>query len=158
MEIGPWARHSAGTTGHSRELNVQLTPIIAVHMSLALCAVAIGPLVLWTRLGTITRPQLHRALGYAWVTCMLGAALMGVFIRDFRLPNLSGYTPIHLLIPFTLFSLVGAFVYLARGDFVAHRKTMQGLYVGACLVAGGFTLLPGRYLGQLVWGQWLGLL
>jgi hypothetical protein len=25
-------------------------------------------------------------------------------------------------------------------------------------VAGAFTLLPGRFLGQLVWGQWLGLL
>ena len=26
----------------------------------------------------------------------------------------------------------------------------------ACLVAGGYTLLPPRSLGQLVWGQWLG--
>ena len=34
---------------------------------------------------------------------------------------------------------------------------MQRLYVGACLVAGAFTLLPGRFLGQLVLGQWLGL-
>lgn len=80
---------------------MQLTPTIAVHLSLALSAVAIGPWVLWTRLGATTRPQLHRALGYAWVTCMLGAALTGVFIRDFRLPNLWGYTPIHLLIPLT---------------------------------------------------------
>ena len=35
---------------------------------------------------------------------------------------------------------------------------MQGLYVGACLVAGVFTLLPGRFLGNLVLGQWLGLI
>lgn len=34
---------------------------------------------------------------------------------------------------------------------------MQRLYVGACLVAGAFTLLPQRYLGELVLGQWLGL-
>ena len=39
-----------------------------------------------------------------------------------------------------------------------HRKTMQGLYVGACLVAGGFALAPGRLLGQWVCGQWLGLM
>ncbi len=44
---------------------MQLNSVIAVHMSLARSAVAIGPLVLWTRLGSITRPQLHRALGYA---------------------------------------------------------------------------------------------
>jgi uncharacterized membrane protein len=135
---------------------LQLTPTIAVHMSLALSAVAIGPWVLWARMGTITRPQLHRALGYAWVTCMLGAALTGLFIRDFRLPNLWGFTPIHWLIPLTLFSLYRAFRFLAAGNIPGHRETMQWLYFGACIVAGGFTLLPGRYLGDLVWGQWLG--
>jgi uncharacterized membrane protein len=35
---------------------------------------------------------------------------------------------------------------------------MVSLYLGACVTAGAFTLLPGRYLGQLIWGQWLGLL
>ncbi len=137
---------------------MQLTPLIAVHLTAALGALATGPVALWARKGRTQRPKLHRAFGYAWVTLMIITAVSALFIRDFNLPNLAGYTPIHLLIPFTLFSLVGAFVYLARGDIVAHRKTMQGLYVGACLVAGGFTLLPGRYLGQLVWGQWLGLL
>ena len=132
---------------------MQLTPTIAVHMSLALSAVAIGPWVLWTRLGATTRPQLHRALGYAWVTCMLGAALTGVFIRDFRLPNLLGYTPIHLFIPITCWSLYRAFRFLAVGNIPGHRKTMQWLYVNACIVAGAFTLLPGRFLGQRVWGQ-----
>ena len=34
---------------------------------------------------------------------------------------------------------------------------MVSLYVGACVVAGGFSLLPGRLLGNLLWGQ-LGLL
>jgi uncharacterized membrane protein len=34
---------------------------------------------------------------------------------------------------------------------------MQGLYFGACVVAGAFTLLPQRYLGSLLWGQ-LGLI
>jgi uncharacterized membrane protein len=30
---------------------------------------------------------------------------------------------------------------------------MQWLYFNACIVAGAFTLLPGRLLGQWVWGQ-----
>lgn len=132
---------------------MELTPTIATHMTLALSAVAIGPLALWARLGRITRPQLHRAFGYAWVTCMLGAALTGLFIRDFRLPNIGGYTPIHLLIPLTLFSLYRAFRFLAEGNTTGHRKTMQWLYVGACVVTGAFTLLPGRYLGQLLWSN-----
>ena len=137
---------------------MQLTPLIAVHLTTALGALATGPVALWARKGRLQRPKLHRAFGYGWVTLMLITAVSALFIRDFHLPNLAGYTPIHLLIPVTLASLVGAFVFLAHGNIAAHRKTMQGLYVGACLVAGGFTLLPGRYLGQLVWGQWLGLL
>ena len=136
---------------------MQLTPLIAIHMSAALAALAIGPLVLWARKGARQRPRLHRAFGYAWVTMMLATALSAIFIRDFALPNLWGYTPIHLLVPFTLFGLAGAFYYLARGNIAGHRATMQLLYVGACLVAGAFTLLPGRYLGQLVLHQWLAL-
>lgn len=132
---------------------MQLTPTIAVHMSLALTATAVGPLALWARMGRIVRPRLHRAFGYAWVTCMLGAALNGLFIRDFNLPKIWGYTPIHLLIPLTLFSLYRAFRFLAEGQIAGHRKTMQWLYVWACLVTGAFTLLPGRYLGQWLWSS-----
>jgi uncharacterized membrane protein len=136
---------------------MQLTPLIATHMSLALAAVVIGPLALWSRLGSV-RPRLHRGMGYAWVTCMIGAALSAVFIRDYGLPNWGGYTPIHLLVPVTFFSLYKALTAIAHGQVNIHRQTMQWTYVGACLIAGGFTLLPQRYLGQLVWGQWLGWL
>lgn len=137
---------------------MQLTPLIAVHMTAALGAVVVGPIALWARKGARQRPRLHRAFGYAWVTLMVLAAVSAIFIRDYRLPNLAGYTPIHLLVPYTLFSIAMAFVYLARGNIAGHRQTMQWLYLGACGIAGAFTLLPGRYLGQLVWGQWLGLL
>jgi len=132
---------------------MQMTPTIAIHMSAAITAVLLGPVALWARLGRTTRPRLHRALGYAWVTCMITAALSAIFIRDFQLPNAMGYTPIHLLIPLTFFSLYRAFVYLLQGNIEGHRKTMQWLYVSACLVAGAFTLVPGRYLGSLIWSN-----
>jgi len=137
---------------------LQLTHTIAIHMSAAILAVAIGPVALWARKGATQRPRLHRAFGYAWVTLMLLAAVSAIFIRDYRLPNIAGFTPIHLLIPVTLGTLFAAFWFLLRGNINGHRKSMQRLYIGACLVAGAFTLLPGRYLGQLVWDQWLGLL
>ncbi len=137
---------------------MQLTPLIAIHMSAALTALAIGPLALWARKGRTQRPRLHRAFGYAWVTLMLATAISAIFIRDYSLPNIAGYTPIHLLVPTTLLSLFGAFRFLARGNINGHRRTMQNLYIGARVVAGGFTLLPGRYLGNLVLGQWMGLI
>jgi hypothetical protein len=40
---------------------------------------------------------------------------------------------------------------------IAVHMTATLLAVAVGLVAGGFTLLPGRYLGNLVWHQWLGL-
>lgn len=137
---------------------MQMTPIIAVHMTAALAATAVGPVALWARLGRQTRPALHRAFGYAWVTLMIVAALSALFIRDFKLPNLAGYTPIHILVPWTLFSLVQAFRSLFKGRLKDHKTYMQRTYIGACIIAGLFTLLPGRFLGQLIWGQWLGLL
>jgi len=147
-----------GTVGSSTPENaVQMTPLIAVHMSAALGAVALGPVALWARQRGRSRPRLHRAFGYAWVTLMIAAAVSAVFIRDFTLPNIAGYTPIHLLVPVTLGMLATSFYKLAQGNVNAHRLLMRGLYVGGCVVAGGFTLLPNRYLGKLVLGQWLGL-
>ncbi len=136
---------------------MDMSPVIAIHLSAIGTATALGPVALWARRARAQRPRLHRAFGYAWVTLMLAAAVSALFIRDFRLPNINGYTAIHLLIPVVFGLLVLAFWFLARGNIRGHRKTMQGLYIGACLVAGSFTLLPERYLGKLLWGS-LGLI
>lgn len=135
---------------------MQMNPVIAVHMTAALLALATGPVALWARRGREQHPRLHRAFGYAWVTLMLVTAVSALFIRDFSLPNIAGYTPIHLLVPVVFVSLFGAFWMLARRNVTGHRKVMQVLYFTACIVAGAFTLLPQRYLGQALWGA-LGL-
>lgn len=128
-----------------------ITPAIAIHLAATLAATAIGPIALWTRLGRQPRPRPHQAAGYAWVTLMVIAAISALFIRDFARPNLAGYSWIHLLIPFTLGQLLLSWRALRRGNLAAHRKIMQGLYVGACLIAGAFALLPGRLLGSWLW-------
>lgn len=130
---------------------MQLTPIIAIHMSAALSALVLGPVALWARLGRTLHPWVHRAAGYAWISMMLASALSAVFIRDYALPNLAGYTPIHLLIPVTLFGLGFAFWAVVGKNYVAHRKAMQSLYWWACVVPGIFTLLPMRLLGKWLW-------
>ncbi|MBP6406807.1 MAG: DUF2306 domain-containing protein [Ramlibacter sp.] len=136
----------------------QITPLIAIHLTAALGAVVTGPVALWARKGTTQRPRLHRAFGYAWVTLMLITALSALFIPAKVAPLFAGMGPIHALSFITLGVLALSFWFLARGNIDGHRKTMQGLYFGACGVAGAFTLLPGRFLGNLVWGQWLGLI
>lgn len=137
---------------------MQITPVIAIHLSAALSAVVLGPIALWARRGhgvgvvSAWRSRLHRAAGYAWVTLMLVTAVSAVFIRDVGLPNIMGYTPIHILVLVVFVSLFMALRNLFKGDIRRHRAWMIGLYWGACVGAGLFTLLPGRYLGQLLWG------
>jgi uncharacterized membrane protein len=130
-----------------------LSPAVLIHLFLAIGALVLGPLALRARKGS----RLHRATGYAWVTLMLGAALSSVFIRDFRLPNLAGYTPIHILTLVTFVGVISAVVAIARRNVQAHRQAMLRAYVGGCIGAGAFALMPGRYLGSLLWHHTLGL-
>jgi uncharacterized membrane protein len=136
---------------HSIALS-SLSPAIVVHLVLAVAAVLLGPLALLARKGS--RP--HRAFGYAWVTLMLGAAVSSVFIRSFNLPNLLGYTPIHILSVFSVAMIGLALYWVSRRNLRGHQLAMRGVYIGAC-IAGGFAFLPGRYLGDLVWHHALGL-
>lgn len=129
------------------------SPVVLVHLCFALGALLLGPLALLARKG---RPG-HRAAGYAWVTLMLGAALSSLFIHNHLRPNLGGYTAVHLLVPATLLSIAFAVRAIVRGQVRRHRRLMLATYVSGCLVAGSLTLLPHRYLGQLLWHHALGL-
>ena len=137
---------------HSTSL-ASLSPAIVVHLVLAAGALVLGPVALRLRKGS----RGHRAIGYAWVTLMVGAALSSVFIRDFRLPNLFGYTPIHILTVMTLAGVGAALYAIARRNVESHRKGMWRAYLAGCVGAGSFALMPGRYLGDLLWHHTLGL-
>ena len=101
---------------------------------------------------------LHRQLGWVWVIAMGGAALTSVFIRDHGMPNIAGFTPIHFFTLAVMVQLPLGIWHARHGRVQAHRRVMQGMYIGGCLIAGVFTLMPGRFLGQLLWKQTLGLM
>ncbi len=130
-----------------------LSPTVLVHLTFASAAVLLGPAALWARKGS----RGHRGLGYAWVTVMVGTALSAFFMRSTGSFQLHGFSPIHLLGVVTLVGVTVAIVAIAHRQVEIHRKTMQRVYLGACLGAGVFTLLPGRYLGDLLWHHTLGL-
>ena len=127
---------------------MQRHPLIFFHLVTAVAALLLGIVMLSRRKGTTS----HRTLGWIWVTLMGSTALASAFIRDYRLPNLGGYTPIHLFTLSVAVMLPLGIWYVKRGRIDGHRKTMRGLYIGACVIAGMFTLLPGRFLGSLLWG------
>jgi len=123
-------------------------PLIFFHLVTAVAALLLGLFMLLRRKGT----RSHRLLGWTWVALMGSTALATVFIRDYRLPNLLGYTPIHLFTLTVALMLPLGIWFAKRGRIEGHRKTMRNLYIGACVIAGLFTLLPGRFLGSLLWG------
>lgn len=128
-----------------------MPPLIAVHLVLALAALALGPVAMAVRKGS----RWHRATGYAWVTLMLGAALSAMAIRDYRLPNIAGYTPVHLLVAMTVGGIALAMWHVSRRNIPAHRRAILFAYKGV-VIAALFSLLPTRRVGMLVWQDWLG--
>ncbi|MES2718857.1 MAG: DUF2306 domain-containing protein [Pseudomonadota bacterium] len=132
---------------------LQRHPLVFFHLATALAALLIGTLVMLRRKGTAS----HRAWGWAWVVLMGGAAVSSAFIRDYGMPNIAGVTPIHALTAMVAIHLPRGIWFIRQGNVLAHRKTMRNLFIGGCIVAGVFTLLPGRFLGRLLW-QSLGLL
>ena len=128
-------------------------PLVFFHLVTAFAALLIGGVVLLRRKGTFD----HRLLGWTWVVLMASTAIASAFIRDYKAPNLYGFTPIHAFTLLVAFMLPRGIWFIKRGNITGHRKTMRGLYTGACVIAGVFTLLPGRFLGRVLWHQWLGL-
>ena len=123
-------------------------PLVAFHLTTAVAALALGLVILARRKGTAG----HRALGWTWVLLMGSTALSTAFIRDERLPNLAGFTPIHAFTIGVAVLLPLAVWQARQGRIAAHRRTMRRMYIGGCVLAGVFTLLPGRLLGNLLWG------
>jgi len=127
-------------------------PAVVVHLVVAAGALVLGPWALWLRKGS----RAHRTVGYVWVTLMAAAAVTSLFIRDFRLPNLHGYTALHLLTVATFVGIGLGIWHISQRRVARHRRAMQVTY-GALLVAGAFAFLPDRTLGGLLRTQILPL-
>jgi uncharacterized membrane protein len=132
---------------------IEQRPLIAWHLAAALLALLIGGVVLARRKGSFS----HKTLGWIWVTLMAATALSSFFIRDHDGPNIAGFSPIHFFTALTAVMLPLGIRRIRQGRVGAHRQIMRGLFIGACVVAGLFTLLPGRFLGRLLWHNALGL-
>lgn len=122
------------------------SPAIQIHAFAAVGAFTLGAVQLAAPKGTLP----HRTLGWIWVALMMAVVVTSFWIHEIRL--LGPWSPIHLLSLFTLVMLPLA-VYAARRHRVsAHRKAMTGLYVGALIIAGFFTFMPGRIMYKVAFG------
>ena len=122
-------------------------PVIQIHAFAALGAFALGALQLAAPKGTIP----HRAIGWIWAVLMLAVVLSSFFIHTIRLWG--PFSPIHLLSIFTLAMLPLAVWRARQHDVRKHRRAMMSLFVGALVIAGIFTFLPGRIMHAVVFGS-----
>lgn len=120
--------------------------LIQAHAFAALLALGLGIFQLAAPKGT---PR-HRITGWTWVGLM--AVLVGTsfFIHEIRL--LGPWSPIHLLSIMTAIFLPLGVLRARQHRVRQHRRTMIGLFLGALIGAGIFTLLPGRVMHEVVFG------
>jgi len=120
--------------------------VIRIHAFAAMAAFAVGLVQFAAPKGTVP----HRAVGWSWAALMLAVAVSSLFIHMLRIWGL--WSPIHLLSLLVLVTLPLAVWAAHRHDVGRHRPAMAALFLGALVIAGGFTLLPGRIMHAVVFG------
>ena len=124
--------------------------IVYIHLATVLPAFLIGTFLLLNRKGT----PLHKALGKVYMLLMGATALVTLFLKAEVGPRfLDHFGWIHLLSLLVIVTVPRGWLAARRGNIAAHRISMITLYVGGLLIAGGFTLVPGRLLHTWIFGS-----
>jgi uncharacterized membrane protein len=133
-------------------MHFDLSPIatsslaIKVHLATVLPAFAIGTYQIFaSKKGS----PAHRALGYVYLILMSITAIAAIFIHSINPTGFLGFSPVHLFVPLTAWSVYNAIVGARTHNIRRHRGAMIGLYIGGLLIAGALTFLPGRVMHQV---------
>jgi uncharacterized membrane protein len=126
---------------------LEAAPAIPLHAFAAMGAFVLGILQFAAPKGTLP----HRTVGWIWVALMAVVAASSFWIHQIRL--VGPFSPIHLLSVVTLLILPLAVWRAHTHRVAAHRVMMILIFTGALVVAGLFTLLPGRIMHQVVFGS-----
>ncbi len=115
---------------------------VYVHLAAALLTFGLGLVLFAAPKGNLP----HRLLGWLWSGLMMTVAASSLWITGL---NGKAYSPIHLLSAWVLVILPVALVAARRHKVSIHGRIMTGLFLGAMLLAGGFTFFPGRLLWRV---------
>ncbi len=138
---------AASTVAHAPDwaLLARQPRVIQLHIAAALLALLLGTVQLVGIKGT----GLHRLIGWSWVIAMVTVAVSSLFIRQI---NPGAFSWIHLLSGWTLIALPMAIFAIRKGRVGSHASGMTWTFVGGLIVAGAFTLLPGRLMWEVFFG------
>jgi uncharacterized membrane protein len=123
---------------------------VQIHVATVFPAFLLGT---WQIFVSRKGAPLHRAVGAIYLTLMTVTAITTLFIHQLMPKSpFFGLSPLHLLIPLTLFGVFGALHGARTHNIREHKTAMISLYIGAILIAGSLTLLPGRIMHAVVFG------
>ncbi|MDX6747448.1 DUF2306 domain-containing protein [Polaribacter sp. PL03] len=120
--------------------------LMYAHLITVVPCVFIGAYLLSVKKGT----PFHRSLGKIYMLLMMITAIITLFMPAYVGPQfLNHFGCIHLFSFLTLYSIPTAIIAIRKKQIKKHKLKMIFLYVGAIVIAGGFTFTPGRYLHTL---------
>lgn len=126
---------------------LEASPVIQIHAFAALAALSIGIVQFAAPKGTLP----HRSVGWLWVLLMVVVAGSSFWIHEIR--TFGPFSLIHLLSILTLIVLPNLVMKARSHEVGMHRHLARNLFIGALVIAGLFTLLPGRIMHEVVFGR-----
>lgn len=120
--------------------------LMAFHLLTVVPCVFLGAYLLLFKKGGL----IHQNLGKLYMVLMLLTAFTTLFMEARVGPVFLGHFGwIHLFSFLVLWTVPTAYLAIRKGNVRKHQRKMILMYVGAILIAGGFTFAPGRYLHTL---------
>ncbi len=121
---------------------------IQVHVFAALGGFVLGAIQLLAPKGTLP----HRVLGVIWLVLL--ALVAGTSWMTIWMFEIIRFSPIHILSALTTYGLIGGTIHLfQKGEnFKKHARPFRAIFLFGLLIAGAFTLMPGRIMHEVVFG------
>ncbi|MDO6739061.1 DUF2306 domain-containing protein [Wenyingzhuangia sp. 2_MG-2023] len=121
--------------------------LMYIHLATVVPCFVIGTIVLMIKKGTNT----HIVLGRIYMMLMMFTAIITLFMPAHVGPTVMNHFGwIHAFSFLTIYTVPTAYWAIKQGNVKAHKRKMIILYIGAIIIAGGFTFAPGRYLNEFL--------
>lgn len=117
--------------------------LMCLHLATVVPCIVMGAALFMMKKGT----RVHKIMGKFYMILMLFTGIITLFMPAQVGPQLfNHFGYIHSFSLLTLYSAPKAYIAIRRGNVKSHQNSMIRLYVGGILIAGSFTLVPGRFL------------
>ena len=125
------------------------THLMYLHLITVVPCFFIGGMLLMIKKGT----KIHKGFGRVYMVLMMFTAMVTLFMPAEVGPTLFDHFGwIHSFSFLTIYTVPTAYTAIKKGNVKSHKRKMILLYIGAIIIAGGFTFSPGRYLHEVFFG------